>query len=81
MWSDWSTGAEVELSNGIRLDTPGWGYGQVWSTESLCREHAWSMPCVGRRFYDDLDVRLVLVVGPALFRLACDRPAVGLLDI
>ena len=56
--------------NGARLDAPGWGYAQVWSSEELCREHAWSMQCVGRRFYEGLEVRRVRVVGPALFRLA-----------
>ena len=56
--------------NGARLDAPGWGYAQVWSSEELCREHAWSMQCVGRRFYVGLEVRRVRVVGPALFRLA-----------
>ena len=56
--------------NGVRLDTPAWGYAQVWSTEALCREHAWSMQCVGRRFYGDLDVRRIRVVGPSIFRLA-----------
>ncbi|WP_426592862.1 hypothetical protein ACPPVS_13985 [Cellulomonas sp. McL0617] len=56
--------------NGARLDAPGWGYAQVWSSEELCRRHAWSLQCVGRRFYEGLEVRRVLVVGPALFRLA-----------
>ncbi len=56
--------------NGARLDAPGWGYAQVWSTEALCRAHAWSMQCVGRRFYEGFEVRRVRVVGPALFRLA-----------
>ena len=56
--------------NGARLDAPAWGYAQVWSTEELCREHAWSMQCVGRRFYEGLEVRRVRVVGAALFRLA-----------
>ena len=56
--------------HGALLDAPGWGYAQVWSTQELCREHAWSMRCVGRRFYEGLEVRAVSVVGPTLFRLA-----------
>ena len=34
---------------GVLLDTPGWPHGQVWSSEELCREHAWARHVVGRR--------------------------------
>ena len=53
---------------GVLLDTPGWPHGQVWSTEELCREHAWARHVVGRR--TGFEVHRIEVVTPALFRLA-----------
>ena len=53
---------------GVRLDTPGWPHGQVWSSEELCREHAWARHVVGRR--TGFEVHKIEVVTPALFRLA-----------
>ena len=53
---------------GVRLDTPGWPHGQVWSSEELCREHAWARHVVGRR--TGFEVHRIEVVTPALFRLA-----------
>lgn len=55
---------------GVRLDTPGWPNGQVWSSEELCRAHAWSRHVVGRR--TGFEVRRLEVVTPTLFRLATD---------
>ncbi|MEZ0446522.1 hypothetical protein [Cellulomonas sp. ICMP 17802] len=57
---------------GVRLDTPGWPNGQVWSTERLCREHAWSRHVVGRRRHTGFEVLRLDVVTPSLFRLATD---------
>jgi len=53
---------------GVRLDTPGWPHGQVWSSEELCRTHAWSRHVLGRR--TGFEVRRLEVVTPTLFRLA-----------
>lgn len=53
---------------GVRLDTPGWPNGQVWSSEEVCRAHAWSRHVVGRR--TGFEVRRLEVVTPSLFRLA-----------
>src|SRR6478735_918595 len=53
---------------GVRLDTPGWPNGQVWSREELCRQHAWSRHVLGRR--TGFEVRPLDVVPPTLFRLA-----------
>ncbi|WP_456824110.1 hypothetical protein [Cellulomonas sp. P5_E12] len=53
---------------GVRLDTPGWPNGQVWSSEELCRRHAWSRHVLGRR--TGFEVRRLEVVTPTLFRLA-----------
>jgi len=53
---------------GVLLDTPGWPHGQVWSSEELCREHAWARHVVGRR--TGFEVHRIEVVTPALFRLA-----------
>lgn len=55
---------------GVRLDTPGWPNGQVWSTPELCRELAWSRHVVGRRHHTGFDVLRLEVVTPSLFRLA-----------
>ncbi len=55
---------------GVRLDSPDWPHGQVWSTEELCRQHAWSRHVIGRRGYTGFDVRRLDVVTPTLFRLA-----------
>ncbi|WP_315095397.1 hypothetical protein [uncultured Cellulomonas sp.] len=55
---------------GVRLDTPDWPNGQVWSSEALCREHAWSRHVVGRRHLTGFDVLLLDVVTPTLFRIA-----------
>jgi hypothetical protein len=57
---------------GVRLDTPGWPNGQVWSTEELCRAHAWSRHVVGRRHHTGFEIRRLEVVTPTLFRLAVD---------
>ena len=53
---------------GVLLDTPGWPHGQVWTTEQLCREHAWSRHVVGRR--TGFEIHRLEVVTPSLFRLA-----------
>ena len=53
---------------GVLLDTPGFPHGQVWSSEELCREHAWARHVVGRR--TGFEVHRIEVVTPALFRLA-----------
>ena len=55
---------------GVRLDTPGWPNGQVWSSEELCRQHAWSRHVLGRRHHTGFEVRRLEVVTPTLFRLA-----------
>jgi hypothetical protein len=52
---------------GVRLDTPGWPNGQVWSSEESCRRHAWSRHVVGRR--TGFEVHRLEVVTPTLFRL------------
>jgi hypothetical protein len=57
---------------GVRLDTPGWPNGQVWSTEELCRTHAWSRHVVGRRRHTGFEVLRLVAVTPTLFRLATD---------
>ena len=53
---------------GVLLDKPGWPHGQVWSSEQLCREHAWARHVAGRR--TGFEIHRISVVTPTLFRLA-----------
>ena len=55
---------------GVRLDTPDWPHGQVWSTAELCREYAWSRRVVGSRHHRGFDILRLDVVTPTLFRIA-----------